>query len=124
MQVPVLVEKVAGNGYRAREVWPWGGNGSSVAEGATREEALDKLRALIQERLPGNSELVQLELGAAAEVELLRNEVAALQQRLHEIAGDPWRRMQGIYKDDPLFEEWQQAIADYRREKDDDPDVL
>ncbi len=41
MQIPVLVERVKGNGYRARGVEPF----AVSAKGSTREEALAKLRA-------------------------------------------------------------------------------
>ncbi len=36
-------------------------------------------------------------------------------------AEEAWLRMGGIFKDDPLFDRWQQAIADYRREVEEDP---
>ena len=39
MQIPVLVEKVKGNGYRARGTEPF----AISAKGSTREEALAKL---------------------------------------------------------------------------------
>jgi hypothetical protein len=32
---------------------------------------------------------------------------------------NPCRKMAGMFKDDPLFDDWQQAIADYRRQVDD-----
>ncbi len=44
MQIPVLVERLKGNGYRARGKDPF----AISAKGATREEALAKLRAKIQ----------------------------------------------------------------------------
>jgi predicted RNase H-like HicB family nuclease len=47
MQIPVLIEPVARNGYRARVLEPY----AVSAKGATREEALAKLRAKIEKRL-------------------------------------------------------------------------
>jgi hypothetical protein len=31
---------------------------------------------------------------------------------------NPWIRIEGVYQDDPLFDEWQAAIAEYRRQAD------
>ena len=39
MQIPVLIEPVAGNGFRAQGCEPFG----LLAEGATRQAALEKL---------------------------------------------------------------------------------
>jgi hypothetical protein len=100
MQIPVLLEPVAGNGYRARGVEPFG----LSAEGATRAEALEKLREQLQSRLRNGTELVSLE-------------VAALP------ASNPWVEFAGMFKDDPYFEEWQQAIAENRRKMDEDPEI-
>jgi hypothetical protein len=36
---------------------------------------------------------------------------------------NPWLRIVGSLKDCPLFDEWQQSIADYRRQIDNDPEV-
>ena len=47
MQIPVLIEPVAPNGFRARSGEPLG----LTAEGATREEALQKLRELVTRRI-------------------------------------------------------------------------
>ena len=56
MQIPVLVERVAGNGYRARGAEPLG----FVAEGPTRETALAKLKELVQARLRQGAEIVSI----------------------------------------------------------------
>src|SRR5690348_5928209 len=47
MRISVLIEPVPGNGYRARGGEPLG----LIAEGATRDKALQKLRELIDERV-------------------------------------------------------------------------
>ncbi|GEM_PF-4504888 len=59
MQISVRVEPVAGNGYRAKGAEPFGFS----AEGATREEAVAKVRQLCQARLSGGAEVVTVDLG-------------------------------------------------------------
>src|SRR5205807_3482158 len=96
MQIPVLIERVKGDGYRARGTEPF----AISAKGATREEALAKLRAKIQTRLKNGTEIVGLEIGPQP---------------------DPWMEFAGMFKDDPLFDDWQKAIAQYRRKVHNDP---
>jgi predicted RNase H-like HicB family nuclease len=99
MQIPVLVERVKGNGYRARGKDPF----TVSARGATRAEALAKLRAKIQTKLKNGTEIVGLEVGPEPH---------------------PLAEFAGMFKDDPLFDDWQKAIAEYRRQVDADPDYL
>jgi hypothetical protein len=100
MQVPVLVEPVAGNGYRASGWIP----AALTADGSTPEEALQKLRGLIAERLNEGARLVALEVPGV---------------------DHPWLPFAGMFnKDDPLVQEWKQAMAENRRKADADPDVL
>lgn len=99
MQIPVLVERVKGNGYRARGTEPF----AISAKGATREEALAKLGAKIRSRLKNGTEIVGLEVGSQPH---------------------PWMQFAGMFKDDPLFDGWQESIKEYRREVEDDPDYL
>ena len=99
MQIPVLVERVKGNGYRARGTEPF----AISAKGSTREEALAKLRAKIQTRLKNGTEIVALEVGPQP---------------------DPWMEFAGMFKDDPWIDEWKRSIKEYRQKVDDDPDAL
>jgi hypothetical protein len=99
MQIPVLIERVEGNGYRARGGEPL----PLVAEGSTEDEALQKLRELIGERMASGAKLVQLDVGPTEH---------------------PWAEFVGKWKDDPLIDEWMQAVEEYRREVDEDPDYL
>jgi hypothetical protein len=100
MQIPVLIEPVAGNGYRAR-----GGEPLALsAEGATREEALAKFKEQARARLSNGAEMVSVELPSAP------------------AGAHPLAEFAGMFKDDPLFDDWQKAIADYRRKVDEDPD--
>ncbi len=98
MLVPVLVERVKGNGYRARGSEPF----AVSAKGATREEALAKLRAKIQTRLQKGTELVGLELGPQPH---------------------PLAEFAGMFKDDPDFEDVLKIIADNRKRMNEDPNV-
>src|SRR5271155_3277318 len=100
MQIPVLIEEVSGNGYRASGGEPL----KLAAEGATRAEALQKLQTLIRDRVAAGAEIVPLEIGQPAA---------------------PYAKYAGTWKtDEPLIEEWKQAIAEYRRQMDEDPDTL
>ncbi len=99
MQIPVLVERVKGNGYRAHGSEPF----AVTAKGATREEALVKFALKIQTRLKNGMELVGLEVGPQTH---------------------PWAKYAGMFKDDPMFDDWQKAIAEYRRKVNEDPNYL
>jgi predicted RNase H-like HicB family nuclease len=100
MQIPVLIEPVAENGFRARVGEPL----PLSAEGPTPEEAIRRLRAAIAEQLQNGKQLVSLELPAA---------------------DNPWLAMAGIHDaNDPLVQEWKEAMAAYRQEVEDDPDRL
>ena len=99
MQIPVLIEPVAGNGYRAR-----GGEPLALsAEGNTPDEALGKLRQLLESRLSAGAYLVALDM---------------------EPSDNPWQQFAGMFKDDPMFEEVVQIMAEQRREADLDPEYL
>ena len=98
MKIPVLVEPLKGNGYRARGTEPF----ALTARGSTREEALAKLRAKIQNPLKNGTELVALEIGSQA---------------------DPWMEFAGMFKDDPWINDWKQSIQEYRQKVEDDADA-
>jgi predicted RNase H-like HicB family nuclease len=98
MEIPVLIERVEGNGFRARGGEPLG----LTTDGATPEEALGKLQQLLKDRIAAGARIVPLEVPGA---------------------DNPWRTFAGMFKDDPLYDEWQQAIAENRRRADADPDV-
>lgn len=99
MRIPVLIEPVARNGFRARGIEPF----AVSAKGATREEALAKLRAIIEDRLKNGAELVELEVGPPS---------------------NPWMEFAGMFKDDPWIEDWKRSIEEYRQKVDEDPDTL
>jgi len=93
MKIAVLIEPLNGTGFRATGGEPF----SITAEGATREEALNALKEAMAMRLKCGAELVSLEVGPQ-------------EHPLLKYAG------MYMYKEEPLFEEWKQAIEDYRNE--------
>ena len=98
MKLPILIERITGNGYRARGGEPL----PLVAEGATREEALTKLKEQLQARLRDGTELTSVDLAPTTH---------------------PLAEFAGMFKDDPMLEEWKQSMAEYRRKVDEDPDI-
>ena len=84
MEVPVLLER-SEQGFRAK-AW------DVSAEGSSREEALERLSALLE-----SHEITSLELSTPK----------------HN-----WRRVAGIFEDDPTFDDWQAIIAENRRKED------
>jgi hypothetical protein len=96
MQIPVLIERVPGNGYRARGAEPWGLSG----EGATREEAMANLRAQCEAKRQEGAEWVSLELSPSPH---------------------PWMEFAGMFKDDALIDEWKKSVEEYRQKVEDDP---
>jgi hypothetical protein len=99
MQIQVLVESLGKNGYRAKGVQPF----ALSARGATRAEALAKLRAKIEARLKNGTEVVHLEIGATPH---------------------PWMEFAGMFKDDPWIEDWKRSVEEYRKSKDEGAEEL
>jgi predicted RNase H-like HicB family nuclease len=93
MRISVLIEPVPGHGYRAKGGEPF----DLIAEGATRDEALQKLRELIERRVSAGAEIVTLDV---------------------PVADHPWLPFAGMFRDDPLVEEWKQTMAELRRQAD------
>ncbi len=97
MRIPVLIESVPGNGFRAR-----GGEPLAVsAEGTTRDEAIARLKGLIAARLAVGAELIGLDVGTTE----------------HPLVPVP-----GWSEHDPLLDEWQEVIKTNRQHVEDDPD--
>jgi hypothetical protein len=121
MQIPVWIEKVAGNGFLAKSF-------GLSAQAPTREEALSKLKGMM-DALPesaGETVWIDLDRSDPFYLELLQQQIEVLQQEvaaLRRSQEKPWLKVKGVCKDDPLFDEWQEAIAEYRREVDEDPNA-
>lgn len=97
MTFAVILQKQASNGFIARPVlWP-----DSVVHGATAEEALSRVQTLIQELL-GKTQFVKVEVDAP-----------------EAQAANPWLARAGMFADDPTWDDFLQAMADYRRQLDD-----
>jgi predicted RNase H-like HicB family nuclease len=99
MRLTFLIKPVAGHGFQATGAEPFG----LTAQGATREEALQNLRQLINGCLAEGAELVSLDVPAAE----------------HPLA--PYA---GMFKDNPLFDKWQEAIAELRRKEPESPELI
>ncbi len=98
MQISVLVEPVAGIGFRAQGAEPFG----IIANGATRDEAVAKVRQLCQARINGGAEVVTVEVGSPPH---------------------PWMPFAGMFKDDPDFQDVIEIMAENRRKMDADPTI-
>jgi hypothetical protein len=97
MQIPVLVEPLANNGFRARAGEPL----PLSAEGATPEEALRNLHAVIERQFRTGKQLRSLDVAS----------------------DNPWLALAGMHDpNDPLVKAWKQEMAAYRQEIEDDPD--
>jgi hypothetical protein len=101
MQIPILVEPVSSNGYRATCGPPL----ALSAEGATREEAVDNLERLLRDRLSNGVELVAAEVPA-------------------RVVENPWVKYAGMFKDDPMFAEVLGIMKENRRKDEEDPGYL
>ena len=95
MQIPILIEKVADNGYRARGGEPL----ALTADGASQEEALENLKEKLHARLRQGAVVVSVELPTQAH---------------------PLAEFAGMFKGDPLLKEWKKSMKAYRRKVDKD----
>ena len=98
MHLTILLEPADGQGYRASSGSPL----DIAVEGASREEALGKLREQIEHKIRSGVEIVTLEVATGEH---------------------PWKRFAGTLEGDPLFKEWVQAMAQYRASIDNDPNA-
>ena len=100
MTYPILLESKKQGGYTATVLgWP-----DCTAQGATRQEALTRIRQVLIERLT-QAEIVPLEIEAP--------------QPEH-----PWLEFAGMFKDNPVFDEVLAEIETYRRELDVDDQAI
>jgi predicted RNase H-like HicB family nuclease len=97
VQIPVLIEPVANNGYRAKCGEPL----PLSADGTTPDEAVRNLRAAMDLQLKNGKRLVSVQMADG---------------------DNPWLAMAGtVDPNDPLTKEWKEAMAAYRQQVDDDP---
>jgi len=97
MQYQILIEHPNQNGYVASVI----GLPNCVAEGATEDEALNRVKLRLKARL-AQSKIVTVEVDVP----------------VRGMTGNPWIDSAGVYKDDPTYDEFLEEIAKYRRELD------
>ena len=93
MQIPIAIEPLGDGQFRAHSFPPF----TAVAEGWTSEEAVSKVRTELNKEIEAGKQVVMLEVPAKEE--------------------NPWLAMAGSLKDNPLFDEWQAAIKENRRQR-------
>ena len=92
VKIPVLIEPVPGNGYRARGGEPF----ADIGEGATPNEALEQLKKSVRHRLDAGARLVSLELSSDT----------------HE-----WLPFAGMFQEnDPVIQKWLAIMKGQREE--------
>ncbi len=91
MQIPVVIERLSGNRFRAKSATAQ----LFAVEGDSAEESLQLWRERFAAVLPADAEV---------------DPVASNEHPLARFAGD--------LKDDPLFDDWQAAIEEFRRQRD------
>jgi len=97
MIIRVAVEPIENDGFRAKGEEPY----AITAEGASREESIRKLRELLESRLGNGTPLELIEVNPS----------------------HPWAKFADTLPDDPVTEAWEEAMRDYRRKKDEEPDI-
>ena len=100
MKIPVLIEPLPGERFRAS-----GAAWEMSAEGQTSEEALDRLRQEVRNRLLHGGQVTFLDTDQLAP---------------NSTTEHPLARFAGCMKGDPLYDEWQTAVAEYRASCDQD----
>ncbi len=99
MEIPVLLEPLPDGGFRARSGDPL----EFTANGDSPDSALRNLRDLIEMRIARGTVLTTIQVSSA-------------RTGRHPGAG--------VYRNEPLFDEWRAAIEAYRQALDDDPEAL
>jgi hypothetical protein len=93
MEIPVLIEPVAGNGFRVSGMTPF----PFTVEGETKDAALQKVHALVAQRVSQGAEVATVTVNPSRA---------------------PWAEFAGALRDDPLLDAWTAAIEEYRRQRD------
>lgn len=94
MGISIIVEPAENNTFRASSGGLWG----LETEAPTRDEAIQRMRELIDRRLDAGAEVVELEIPGGAH---------------------PLAQFAGMFKDDPLLQSWKDAMSEYRRQSED-----
>jgi hypothetical protein len=92
MNIPVLIEPVAVDMYRAKSGEPF----AQSSEGATPEEALNKLKEAVNEQIAHGSQVVSLQVSSSEH---------------------PWMEFAGMFQEkDSTVQEWLQIMKTMRDE--------
>ena len=100
MDISVIVEKVADNGYQATSYVP----AHVVTQGRTRQEALDRMCDQLRSRL-SSAEVVTLSIPQLGDAH-------------------PWKSIAGSWRESPDRAEIERNLQEYRQQVDADPDRL
>jgi hypothetical protein len=119
MEIPVLIQPVPGKGFVARAASPFDWS----AEGTTADEALSNLQAEATRHLSNGVTAAAI---AVSNCQTSADPLAAARAKgmvVEPPPGDnPLMKWVGTWDpNDPLIQEWQKAVEDYRREIDADP---
>ena len=93
MDISAMVSPTPDGGYRASSF-------DVSAEGPTPDEAIEALRGRLQSLLDSGTQIVNI--------------------RIAEAQANPWMQYAGMFEGDPWFDRWQAAIAENRREDDEE----
>jgi hypothetical protein len=99
MQIPVLIEPIGANNFRARCGEPL----PLTVEGSTADEAAQKLKEMLHSKLQNGAALTVLEIDPTC---------------------NPWSRVAGMYANNPRYDEWQNLVAENRRKADEAEGVI
>ena len=94
MQIPVVIEPLPGNRFRATSAAPV----PLMMEGNSAEESLRLWREAYAAVLPADAEVVCVESSSSNQ--------------------PPWAKFIGDLKDDPLVEVWRECVEEYRSQRD------
>ncbi len=98
MEIPVLIERVSGNGIRVSGTSPF----PFTVEAPTREEAFGKVRELVEKRASEGAEVGIIQLGRPRA---------------------PWAEFAGALRDDPMLDAWKAAMEAYRQRVEEEVDL-
>ena len=93
MEIPVLVEPIAGGKprFRAKSGEPW----LVSAEGDTADEAVSHVQSMVRARLAAGARMMMVPIDESS---------------------NPWLEMAGIFADDDLTKDWIKSMQEYRDE--------
>jgi hypothetical protein len=94
MQIPVVVESVGSGHFRAYVSSPF----QAIGEGKTQDEAVSKVHEQLQNEIKAGKQIVMVDVPAKEE--------------------NPWMAIAGSLKDNPLLEEWKEAMEEFRHQCD------